>query len=86
MTSWINSLSWWLCPACTAVPVPPGTSPLRLTTPPHPSPAQVRLIPQRPGIAFVEYSDERQAGAAMASLQGFKLATDMPLRITFAKQ
>jgi RNA recognition motif-containing protein len=36
---------------------------------------QVRMVPQRPGIAFVEYSDEGQAGTAMQGLQGFKLAT-----------
>lgn len=33
------------------------------------------MVPQRPGIAFVEYSDEGQAGTAMQGLQGFKLAT-----------
>lgn len=33
------------------------------------------MVPQRPGIAFVEYEDEGQAGVAMQGLQGFKLAT-----------
>lgn len=38
-------------------------------------PTQVRMVPSRPGIAFVEYSDEVQAGLALQGLQGFKLAT-----------
>lgn len=33
------------------------------------------MVPAKPGIAFVEYSDEGQAGVAMQGLQGFKLAT-----------
>ncbi len=33
------------------------------------------MVPSRPGIAFVEYSDEVQAGLALQGLQGFKLAT-----------
>lgn len=46
---------------------------------------EVRMVAQRPGIAFVEYTDEAQAGMAMQGLQGFKLATDKPMGITFAK-
>ena len=52
-------------------PEPPNT--------PSPSPLprpQVRMVPSRPGIAFVEYDDAGQAGVAMQGLQGFKLATD----------
>lgn len=47
---------------------------------------EVRLVPQRPGIAFVEFETDAQAGAALQALQGFKVATDKALRITFAKQ
>jgi U2 small nuclear ribonucleoprotein B'' len=47
---------------------------------------QVRLVPQRPGIAFVEFDSEPQSVAALAGLQGFKLATDRPLKLSFAKQ
>ncbi|PSC73755.1 U1 small nuclear ribonucleo A [Micractinium conductrix] len=46
---------------------------------------EVRMVAQRPGIAFVEYSDEGQAVLALQGLQGFKLATDKPMSITFAK-
>lgn len=47
---------------------------------------QVRTVPQRPGIAFVEYGTEAEAGVALQALQGFKMATGVGLRITFAKQ
>jgi len=43
------------------------------------------MVPQRKGIAFVEYSDEGQAQLAMHGLQGFRLATDKPIAISFAK-
>jgi U2 small nuclear ribonucleoprotein B'' len=46
---------------------------------------EVRMVPNRPGIAFVEYEDAGQAGVAMQGLQGFKLATDKPMKITFSR-
>ena len=56
-------------------PLPPRQS----RPPPQSWPAvpslQVRMVPARPGIAFVEYEDAPQAGVAMQGLQGFKLAT-----------
>eukprot|EP00887_Chlorella_sp_A99_P005671 scaffold1.g5671.t1 len=47
---------------------------------------EVRLVPQRPGIAFVEYEDEVQSSVAAQGLQGFKLSNDKAIKITFAKQ
>jgi U2 small nuclear ribonucleoprotein B'' len=47
---------------------------------------QVRMVPQRPGIAFVEYDSDVGSSVAMQGLQGFKLATDRPIKITYAKQ
>lgn len=47
---------------------------------------EVRLVPQRPGIAFVEYDSDVQASVAMQGLQGFKLATDKPMKVTYARQ
>ena len=44
------------------------------------------MVPQRPGIAFVEYDDAGQAQLALGGLQGFRLATDKPMQISFAKQ
>ncbi len=47
---------------------------------------EVRLVPHRPGICFVEYDNEGGARAALQGLQGFKLATDKPMQLSFAKQ
>lgn len=47
---------------------------------------EVRLVPGRPDIAFVEYEDELQSTAAKNNLQGFKLTPTAPIRITFAKK
>lgn len=37
---------------------------------------------QRPDTAHVEYDNEEGAAAAVAGLQGFKLATDKPMKLT----
>lgn len=47
---------------------------------------EIRMVPHRPGIAFVEYDNESGAGAALAGLQGFRLATDKPMKLSFSKQ
>jgi U2 small nuclear ribonucleoprotein B'' len=47
---------------------------------------QARLIPARPGIAFVDYSDDYCAGSAMQNLQGFKFTPTNLLKITYAKK
>ena len=46
---------------------------------------EVRTVPNKPGIAFVEYDNDEGAASAMAGLQGFKLATDKPIAISVAK-
>lgn len=46
----------------------------------------MRLVPQRPGIAFVEYDSDVQSTVAMQGLQAFRLATDKPMQISYAKQ
>ena len=46
---------------------------------------EVRLVAARPGIAFVEFEAEPQAGAALLGLQGFKVG-DRPMAISFAKR
>ena len=45
---------------------------------------EVRMVPQRPGVAYVEYDNEAGAAAALAGLQGFKLATNKPMRLSYA--
>jgi len=47
---------------------------------------EVRMVPHKPGIAFVEYDNDEGAAAALTGLQGFKLATDKPMMLSYAKQ
>lgn len=52
----------------------------------YPGFREVRMIEAKPGIAFVEYEDEEQSSTAMRHLQGFKIAPQYPMAITFAKK
>lgn len=52
----------------------------------YPGFKEVRMIEAKPGIAFVEYEDEVQAGMAMQHLQGFKITAQNPMSITYAKK
>lgn len=47
---------------------------------------EVRLIPGRDGIAFVEFDLEHHAAMAKDGLQGFKITPDKAMMITFAKK
>lgn len=47
---------------------------------------EVRLIQNRPDIAFVEYDTEPLATAAMDTLQGFKVTPTNPIQINYAKK
>jgi len=47
---------------------------------------EVRLVTGAIGIAFVEFGDEFQAGAAMEALQNFKITPTHLMRISFAKK
>ncbi|CAE7939744.1 SNRPA [Symbiodinium necroappetens] len=51
----------------------------------YPGFQEARLIKGR-NVAFIEYSDELQAGIAKHGLQGFMVTPDMALKIAFAKQ
>ncbi len=64
---------------------------LLLITMPHSSPRfpgfkEVRLVPGRHDIAFVEFDNEVQAGAAREALQGFKITQSNAMKISFAKK
>lgn len=48
--------------------------------------SEVRMVPGKPGIAFVEYGSDTQAGQAKDTLQGFKLTPTNTMRITYAKK
>ncbi|XP_026223729.1 U1 small nuclear ribonucleoprotein A-like [Anabas testudineus] len=47
---------------------------------------EVRLVPGRHDIAFVEFENEVQAGAAREALQGFKITQTNAMKISFAKK
>lgn len=47
---------------------------------------EVRMVPGKSGIAFVEFQDLVQAGIALQSLNGFKLSETDSLNLTYANQ
>ncbi|ETN62289.1 U1 small nuclear ribonucleoprotein A [Anopheles aquasalis] len=47
---------------------------------------EVRLVPNRHDIAFVEFASEVQSGAAREALQGFKITPTHAMKISFAKK
>ncbi|KAI4373366.1 hypothetical protein MLD38_011497 [Melastoma candidum] len=52
----------------------------------YPGFKEVRMIESKPGIAFVEYEDEIQAGIAMQHLQGFKITAQNAMAISYVKK
>jgi len=47
---------------------------------------EVRMIEQKPGIAFVDFEDEGKAAVARAGLQDFKISEGHNMQIAFAKR
>lgn len=47
---------------------------------------EIRMVPSRHDIAFVEFASETDAATAKHGLQGFNIRPGHPLRITFAKK
>ncbi|XP_046997111.1 U1 small nuclear ribonucleoprotein A-like [Schistocerca americana] len=47
---------------------------------------EVRLVPNRHDIAFVEFENELQSAAAKDALQGFKITMSHAMKISFAKK
>ncbi|KIJ13766.1 hypothetical protein PAXINDRAFT_135615 [Paxillus involutus ATCC 200175] len=52
----------------------------------YPNLHEVRLIPTKRDIAFVEYMDETSAGAAKDALHNYKLDGENKIKITFARK
>ena len=52
----------------------------------YPGLAEVRDVPGKDGIAFVEFGDEMQATVAMNGLQGFKVTGEHHIKVTYAKK
>lgn len=47
---------------------------------------EVRMVPAKPGISFVEFGDAMQAGVALNGLQGFKITPEKAIQVTFGKK
>ena len=47
---------------------------------------EARLVPGKPGIAFIEFESELQSGVALSGLQGFKVTPQNAMRIIYAKR
>ncbi|XP_055334606.1 U1 small nuclear ribonucleoprotein A-like [Paramacrobiotus metropolitanus] len=47
---------------------------------------EVRMVPSRPDIAFVEYETEMHASVAKENLQGFKVTPTHKIKIVYAKK
>lgn len=47
---------------------------------------EVRLVPNRHDIAFVEFASEMEAANARNSLQGFRISATNVMKVTFAKK
>lgn len=47
---------------------------------------EVRLVPGRSDIAFVEFENEQMASIAKEALQGFKISPNNPIKISYAKK
>ncbi|KAK4762393.1 hypothetical protein SAY87_013956 [Trapa incisa] len=68
------------------LPIETTSQMLQLLFVQYPGFKEVRMIEAKPGIAFVEYEDEVQAGMAMQHLQGFKITAQNPMSIAYAKK
>ncbi|CAD6190730.1 unnamed protein product [Caenorhabditis auriculariae] len=46
----------------------------------------IRMVPNRPGIAFVEFDTEGQAAPARVALNNFKISPEHTMRVDYAKK
>jgi len=47
---------------------------------------EAKLVPAHQGLAFVEFDSEITAGVALTALNGFKVDSTHPMRVTYAKR
>lgn len=52
----------------------------------YPGFQEVRMVPGKKGLAFIDFQDVIQAGIALKQLNGFKLNANDTLNLTYAKQ
>lgn len=48
--------------------------------------ARTRMVPAKPGIAFVEFETEVAAGVAKSGLHGFKITPEKAMNVEYAKR
>jgi U2 small nuclear ribonucleoprotein B'' len=47
---------------------------------------EVRMVPGKKGLAFIDFQDEIQAGMALSQLNGFSLSATEQLHLTYANK
>lgn len=47
---------------------------------------EVRMVESRPGIAFIEFENEHQAGMALNGLQGFHISPTNAMHVSYANK
>ncbi|KAL6772018.1 hypothetical protein ACKKBG_A28665 [Auxenochlorella protothecoides x Auxenochlorella symbiontica] len=47
---------------------------------------EIRMVEARPGIAFIDFSNDAQSGVALSGLNGFHVTPQHALKITYAKR
>lgn len=52
----------------------------------YPNLAEIRTIPAKPDIAFVEYMDEASSAIAKDALNDYHIEQDKPIKVTFARK
>lgn len=52
----------------------------------YPGFQEVRMVPGKRDIAFIEFQDQIQAGMTLQQLNGFKISATGALHLTYAKQ
>ena len=52
----------------------------------YPGFKEIRMVPGKPGIAFVEYETEANAGIARKELDNFKLTPTKEMKVEFAQR
>lgn len=52
----------------------------------YPGFVEVRTIPNRPDMAFVEYESDAQGAMARQAMAGFVFVPDAPISVTFARK
>ncbi|GMT23367.1 hypothetical protein PFISCL1PPCAC_14664, partial [Pristionchus fissidentatus] len=71
---------------CTNLPDECTPDMLRLLFQSFPGLKDIRMVPNRVGIAFVEFDTEAEAGPARQSLNNFKITPNQQMKVDYAKK